>query len=76
MDEFLDKAGVWLDKAIEFAKTMTIEEWGYVAGGLIIIILLRWIIKRARRPKRLQPSRYCRQSSRPSITYFPDRSPG
>lgn len=53
MDEFLDKAGAWLNKAIEFAKTMTIEEWGYVAGGLIILLLLRWIIRRARRPEKI-----------------------
>ena len=51
MDELLDKAKEWLDKAIEFAKNMTIEQWAYVAGGFVVLLLLRWIIKRAKRPK-------------------------
>lgn len=52
MDEFLDKVNVWLDKAIEYARAMTIEQWAYVAGGFIGLLLLRWLIKRARRPKK------------------------
>ncbi|KAA3637368.1 MAG: hypothetical protein DWQ02_06865 [Bacteroidetes bacterium] len=52
MDEFLDKLNTWLDKAIEYAMAMTIEQWAYVAGGFIGLLLLRWLIKRARRPKK------------------------
>jgi hypothetical protein len=51
MDEFLDKVDVWLNTAIDFAKAMTIEEWAMVAAGLIIFLSLRWLIKRAKRPR-------------------------
>lgn len=54
MDEFLDKARVWLDKAIVYAQEMTIEQWAYVAGGFVVLLLFRWIIKRSRRPKKVK----------------------
>ncbi len=52
MDEFLDKVNIWLDKAIEYAMAMTVEQWAYVGGGFVGLLLLRWLIKRARRPKK------------------------
>ncbi len=57
MDEFLDKVEIWLNKIIEFAKAMTIEQWAMVAGGLILLLLLRWIIKKASQPKKRKPKR-------------------
>ncbi len=52
MNEFLDKVDVWLTKVFEFAKAMTIEQWAMAGGGLLVLILLRWVIKRANRPKK------------------------
>jgi hypothetical protein len=54
MDELLDKAKVWLEQTLEFVKNMTIEQWAYVAGGFVVILLLRWIIKRANKPKKVK----------------------
>ncbi len=64
MDELLEKAKEWLDKAIEFAGNMTLQQWAYVAGGFVVLLLLRWIIKRAGRPKQGKlPKKLSDQSS-------------
>lgn len=69
MDEFLDKVDVWLQKAIEFAQSLTIEQWAMIGGGVIVLILLRWIIKRAGRTKKT-PARQQTAANTPGLNLF------
>ena len=52
MEEFQKKITLWWGEAMEFAKNMTPEQWAMVAGGFVVLLILRWIIKLSKRSKK------------------------